>query len=69
MRDNALARVARDTSVGVSGRHDFGVRIAPFVGAALATLRSSTPIASNGPRLVTIAKRPSGGPGHQEMCG
>ncbi|MGJ4891998.1 hypothetical protein [Bradyrhizobium sp. HKCCYLR20261] len=43
--DNALARLALDTSIGVSGPHDFAVRNEPFVGAAEATLRSATPIA------------------------
>ncbi|SMX56242.1 protein of unknown function [Bradyrhizobium sp. ORS 285] len=33
-RDNALARTALDTSVGVSGPHDFAVRNEPFVRAA-----------------------------------
>jgi len=62
-------RDQRDTSIGVSGRHDFGVRSASFVGAAkprCGALRPSHPIS---PRLVTIAKRPSGGPGRRQMCG
>ena len=33
MRDGACARSPRDTSIGVSGPHDFAVRNEPFVGA------------------------------------
>ncbi len=33
-RDDALSRIARDTSFGVSGPHDFTVRNEPFVGTS-----------------------------------
>jgi hypothetical protein len=44
------------------------VRIDPFVGADKATLADLYAHRIPGPRLVTIAKRPSSGPGRREMC-
>src|SRR5271167_5080865 len=46
-----------DTSVGVSGRHDFAVRPAPFVIRRMSVHRIPRPT------FVTIAKRPSKGRG------
>ncbi len=39
-----------DTSVGVSGHHDFAVRTVSFVGMTEVTLRGDTPTASRPPR-------------------
>ncbi len=55
IRDNALTRVARDTSVGVSGRYDFtsaSCRSSARQTRAAASSRPSLPA----PRVVTIAR-------------
>ena len=39
-----------DTSIGVSGHHDFTVRTGPFVGMTEVTLRTDAPTASRPPR-------------------
>jgi hypothetical protein len=49
-RNNALAHVARDTSVGVSRPHDFAVRNSSFVRMIKTMLQPIAPTASHAQR-------------------